>query len=176
MENNKFVSRTLVKIVSIAIPVVVALLLGIRVKFDLGAWTKALPHVNAVINSLTAILLALGLMAIKQQKRALHRKLMTSAFGLGAVFLVTYVLYHFSNESTHFGGEGLVKSIYYVLLISHIVCAGIVVYFVLMAMYYALNEEFEQHKAVVKWAYPIWMYVSVTGVLVYFMISPYYTS
>jgi len=172
--NNKFVSLNLVKIVSIAIPVVVALLLGIRVKFDLGEWTKALPDVNAVINSLTAILLALGLMAIKKQNRNLHRICMTAAFGLGAIFLITYVLYHFSNESTHFGGEGGIKIFYYVLLVTHIVCAGIVVYFVLMAMYYALNEAFDEHKRIVKWAYPLWMYVSVTGVIVYLMISPYY--
>ncbi len=172
---SKFVSRKLVNVVSIAIPLVVALLLGIRVKLDLGEWTKALPHVNAIINSLTALLLAFGLMAIKNQKRELHRKLMTSAFCLGAVFLVTYVLYHFSNVSTHFGGVGAIKTFYYVLLITHIITAGIVVYFVLMAVYFAFNEEFEEHKRIVKWAYPLWMYVSVTGVLVYLMISPYYS-
>lgn len=172
---NKFVSQKLVKIVSIAIPIAVAVLLGIRVKLNLGEWTKLLPHVNAVINSLTALLLAVGLFAIKNKNKSLHRACMTSAFGLGAIFLVTYILYHFSNVSAHFGGEGVIKTIYYVLLITHIIAAGVVVYFVLMAMYYALNEDFEQHKKIVRWAYPLWMYVSVTGVLVYLMISPYYS-
>jgi putative membrane protein len=174
MKNKAFVSRSVVKIVAVAIPLAVAVMLGIRVKFDLGPWTKVLPHINAVINSLTAILLVLGLVAIKQQKREVHRKIMTSAFCLGALFLVSYILYHFTNESAHFGGTGVIKLLYYFLLISHILFSGIVVYFVLMAMYHALNEDFESHKNVVKWAYPIWMYVSVTGVLVYLMISPYY--
>jgi putative membrane protein len=171
----KWVSRKLVNVVSVAIPLVVALLLGIRVKFDLGAWTKLLPHLNAVLNSLTAILLIAGKFAIRNNKRETHRKLMTAAFYMGSIFLVTYVLYHFSNQSTHYGGEGLIKYIYYVLLISHITLAAIVVYFVLMAMYFALNGEFEEHKRIVKWGYPIWLYVSITGVIVYLMISPYYT-
>jgi putative membrane protein len=171
---NKFVSQKIVKVVSIAIPLAVAVLLGIRIKLNLGEWTKVLPHVNAIINSLTALLLAVGLIAIKNKNKSLHRICMTSAFGLGAVFLVTYILYHFTNESAHFGAEGLIKVIYFTLLITHIVTAGVVVYFVLMAMYYAINEDFVQHKAIVKWAYPLWMYVSVTGVLVYLMISPYY--
>lgn len=170
----KWVSRKLVNAVSIAIPLVVALLLGIRVKFDLGEWTKYLPHLNAVLNSSTAILLVAGWFAIKNNKRELHRKLMTFAFYCGSVFLVTYVLYHFSNQSTHFGGEGIIKYVYYTLLISHITLAAIVVYFVLMAMYFALNGQYEEHKRIVKWGHPIWLYVSVTGVIVYLMISPYY--
>jgi putative membrane protein len=171
---SKFISKSLVNAISLIIPVVVALLLGMRFKIDMGEWTKSLPHVNAFINSLTSVLLIGGFAAIKKGHRELHRAFMTSSFFLGFAFLVTYVLYHFSNESTHFGGEGLIKYIYYTLLITHIVAAGVVVYFVLHAMYYALHEDFINHKRIVKIAYPLWLYVSVTGVVVYYMISPYY--
>ncbi|MDB5274784.1 MAG: hypothetical protein JWO58_3151 [Chitinophagaceae bacterium] len=170
----KWVSRKLVNAVSITIPLAVGVLLGVRVKFDLGEWTSLLPHLNAVLNSATAILLIAGWFAIKSNKRELHRKLMTTAFYCGSLFLVSYVLYHFSNHSTHYGGQGIIVYIYYTLLISHILWAAIVVYFVLMAMYFALKGEFEEHKRIVKWGYPIWLYVSVTGVIVYLMISPYY--
>lgn len=164
----------LIKVLSFAIPVVVALLFGIRQKVDLGTWTKILPHLNGLLNSLTAVFLALGFLAIKTSKPALHKRMMTIAFSLGSLFLVSYVLYHFTNQNTSFGGEGAVKIVYYVLLISHVVLAGVVVPFVLYALYYAWTGQFVKHVKVVKWTFPIWMYVSVTGVFVYLMISPYY--
>jgi putative membrane protein len=172
--NNKN-SHKIINILSYAIPVVVALLLGIRTKIDLGIWTKALPHLNAIINFSTSILLIIGLIAIKNKKIELHRASMLSAFGLGSLFLISYVLYHLTNASTKFGGEGIISFVYYFLLISHIVLAAVVVRFVLMALFYALTQQIELHKKTVKYAFPIWLYVSTTGVLVYLMISPYYT-
>ncbi len=164
----------LINILAIAIPVVVAVLLGVRQKVDLGSWTKVLPHVNAVINSLTAILLVIGLLFIQRKNIAAHRRTMTAAFVLGSLFLASYVLYHLSNESTPFGGEGLIRPIYYFLLISHIVLSVVVVWFVLRAVYFAYSNQIAEHKKAVRWAFPIWLYVSITGVVVYLLISPYY--
>jgi len=164
----------LINVLAFVIPVVVAILLGLRQKVDLGSWTKILPHVNAVINSITAILLIVGFVLIKNKNIIAHRRAMTAAFVLGSLFLVGYVLYHLSNESTPFGGEGLIRPVYYFLLISHIVLSIVVVWFVLRAIYFAYSNQIAEHKKVVKWAFPIWLYVSITGVIVYLLISPYY--
>ncbi|RAK02182.1 putative membrane protein [Larkinella arboricola] len=173
IEQNKKYNR-LINVLAVVIPVVVAVLLGIRQKVDLGAWTTYLPHINAVINSLTTGLLLAGLYFIKQKNISAHRNAMLLAFTLGSLFLVSYVLYHLSNDSTPFGGQGIVRPVYYFLLISHIILSVVVVWFVLRAVYFALSGQIAKHKAVVRWAYPIWLYVSITGVIVYFMIAPYY--
>lgn len=164
----------LINILAIAIPVAVAVLLGLRQKVDLGGWTKLLPHINGVINTLTALLLIGGRYFIAQKNIRAHRQSMTAAFMLGSLFLVSYVLYHLTNESTPFGGEGAIRPVYYFLLISHIVLSVVVVWFVLKAVYFAYSNQIALHKKVVKWAFPIWLYVSITGVIVYLLISPYY--
>lgn len=168
-------SMTLINTLSIVIPIVIAILLGIRVKLDLGEWTKILPHVIAVINSLTTIFLLLGLYFIKQKAIQTHQYMMTTAFTLGGLFLVAYVLYHLTNESTSFGGEGGIRYFYYFILVSHILMSLVVLPFVLRAMYFALTKQFERHRKVTKLAFPLWLYVSVTGVIAYLLISPYYT-
>lgn len=161
-------------VLSVVIPLVVAILLGIRTKVDLGAWTKILPHVIGAINTLTSLLLVLGLVAQKMGKIGWHRLAMTSAFCLGAVFLVCYVTYHLSNRSTEFGGVGAMRTLYFGLLISHIVLSLVVLPLVLRAFLFALTNQIARHRKIAKYAYPIWLYVSTTGVLVYLMISPYY--
>ncbi len=164
-----------IKVLAIAIPLVVALLFGIRTKIDLGAWTKILPHLNGLLNSLTAVLLVIGYIFIKNKNIRMHRMAMLGAFSLGSLFLVSYVLYHLTNPSTSFGGEGTVKILYYILLITHVLLAAVVVPFVLYAVYFAWSGQISRHVKVVKWTLPIWLYVSVTGVIVYLMISPYYS-
>lgn len=165
-----------INILAIAVPVIVALLLGIRQKVDLGPWTKTLPHINGGINTLTAILLIIGRVYIAKGQIEKHRKVMTSAFVLGTLFLISYVIYHVSNDSTRFGGDILiVRYVYYFLLISHIILSVVVVWYVLRAIYYGWTGQITEHKKVVKYAFPIWLYVSVTGVIVYLMISPYYS-
>jgi putative membrane protein len=174
---------------SIAIPVVVAILLFMPSRLDLAReWVMLLPHLNAIINSTTAILLIAAVVFIKQGKVQLHQYTMTSAFTLGALFLVSYVVYHASVESTIFGdtnGNGLLeetekatigatRSVYLFVLFSHILLSIVVVPFVLLAMYYAYSKQFVKHKKMTKFAFPVWLYVSVTGVIVYLMISPYY--
>ncbi len=165
----------LIKILAILVPLLVAVLFGIPTKLNLGSWTKTLPHINAVLNSLTALLLVIGYLFIKSKNISLHRLSMLGAFSMGSIFLVFYVLYHISNKPTSFEEIGTVKIVYYVLLISHVVLAAVVVPFVLYAVYFGITGQIEKHKKVVKWTLPIWLYVSVTGVIVYFMISPYYS-
>jgi putative membrane protein len=163
--------------ISIAIPLAVAVLLFMPAKITaLGDWVYFLPHLNAVINSAASVALILGLVFIKQEKYNYHGATMTIAFALGAIFLVSYVIYHASAESTSFGGEGVIRSIYYFLLITHIIFAAVALFPILFAYYYGYTDQRSKHRKVVKFAYPIWLYVSVTGVIVYLMISPYYVN
>lgn len=167
-------ANRVINILAAAIPLAVAVLLGIRQKIDLGAWTAYLPPVIAVINSVTSVLLLVGLYFIRRRNIVAHKRTMLAAFTLGSVFLVCYILYHLSNESTSFGGQGWVRPVYYFLLVSHIVLSVVVVWFVLRAVYFALTNQILKHKQTVRWAFPIWLYVSTTGVIVYFLIRPYY--
>lgn len=164
----------LIQIISLVIPLAVATILGMRTKIELGEWTKIFPTINALINSATAILLVVGVAAIRNKNRKLHETCMKGAFILGSLFLVFYIIYHISNHETHFGGEGTIRYAYFFILISHILLSIGVVPFVLMAIYYALCGQFTQHKRIVKWTYPIWLYVSVSGVIAFLMIKPYY--
>ncbi|HSI78640.1 MAG TPA: DUF420 domain-containing protein [Lunatimonas sp.] len=164
-----------ISVISILIPIVVAVLLFMPSKMDLGTeWVYFLPHLNAVINTAASIALVLGVIFIKRGNIGYHRAAMTSAFGLGAVFLVSYVVYHAAAESTSFGGEGWIRSVYYFLLISHILLAAIALFPILLAYYYGYTNRIEKHRATVKYAFPIWLYVTVTGVIIYLMVSPYY--
>ena len=131
----------LINVVSIAIPVAVAVLIGIQTKISLGTWTKVLPHVIGLLNSTTALSLVIGLIGVKSGNIGLHLKAMGAAFAQGALFLVLYILYHISNPSTPFGGEGWIRTVYYFLLISHIVLSIGVVRLVLKAIYFALTNN-----------------------------------
>lgn len=166
----------IISILSVLIPIVVALLLFMPSKIDnAGAWVYFLPHFNGIINTATSILLLAGFWFISKGNITYHKNAMVSAFVLGSLFLVSYVIYHASTDSTPFGGEGWIRPVYFTILISHIILAAVVVPFVLFAFYYALSNKIEKHKKVVKFTLPIWLYVSVTGVIVYLMIKPYYS-
>lgn len=174
LENEGKVKGWIIAI-SVVIPVVVALLIFMPSKLDLGVeWVYFLPHLNAVINSAATLALVAGLLFIKNGNIPYHRASMTVAFGLGAIFLVSYVIYHAAAESTTFGGEGMVRSVYYFLLLTHIVLAAVALFPILFAYYYGYTDQRVKHRKVVKFAFPIWLYVTVTGVIVYLMISPYY--
>ena len=168
-------SLKVINIISIVVPIVVAILLGIQNKLDLGSWTGFLPKINAIINSLTAFLLLLGLYFIKNNNIKIHKKIMTFAFTLGGLFLVFYVIYHLTNAATPFGGTGFIRYFYYFNLITHILASLVVLPFVLRAFYFGLFRMDDKHRKVTKIAFPIWLYVSVTGVIAYLMIAPYYT-
>lgn len=164
-----------VTVIAVAVPIVVAILLFMPSKIGLGGdWVYFLPHLNAVINSAASVALILGLLFIKSKKITYHRASMTTAFILGAIFLVSYVIYHAAAESTTFGGEGYIKSVYYFILITHVILAAVALFPILLAYYYGYTDQRAKHKKVVRFAYPIWLYVTITGVVVYFMISPYY--
>jgi putative membrane protein len=169
LENQKK-SSLLINIISIAVPVVVAILLGLPSKLQLGEWTKTLPHVIGLLNSLTTLTLILGLFFIKLKKISLHQTMMTTSFALGGLFLVCYVLYHLTNPANKFNGEGLIRYVYFFTLISHVGLSLVVLPLVLRAMFYAATKQFAAHKKIVKFAYPIWLYVSITGVIVYLFV------
>ncbi len=155
---------------SIVVPIFVVFMLSFPNKLNLGDWTKNLSHAIGIINSLTTIVLLCGLVFIKQSKVHLHRIAMTTAFGLGILFLVCYIAYHISNPANKFYGIGFSRYIYFFFLISHIALSLIVLPLVLRAMFFAVTKQFARHKKIVRYAYPIWLYVSASGVLVYFML------
>ncbi|MBL7845445.1 MAG: DUF420 domain-containing protein [Cyclobacteriaceae bacterium] len=163
--------KKLIIAVSVIIPVVVAILF--RVKID-GYDFSFLPPIYASINALTAVLLVTAVLAIRNKKRQLHERLMKTCIGLSAIFLVMYVLYHMTSDSTPYGGEGPVRYVYYFILITHIILSVVVIPFVLFTLGRALGGNFEKHKALAKYTFPVWLYVAITGVIVYLMISPYY--
>jgi putative membrane protein len=168
----------LANIVIITLSVVVFALVTLmrRVKIDLGFGfdTHIFPAISALLNSTVAILLLLGLWFVKKKDFEKHRKAMMAAVVFSILFLLTYVMYHFTTVETAYGGEGFVKTLYYIILFTHIGLAGIILPFILFAVYRGLTGEYAQHKRLTRWVWPVWFYVSVTGVIVYFMISPFY--
>ena len=160
-----------IKIISVAIPVVVAILFGVRVDYELPIF---LPPIYSSLNALTAVLLVLALIAIKSKQIKLHQRLMQTCIALSLVFLVMYIAYHMTTDPTTFGGEGYVKSLYFFILISHIILSIALIPLVLISYVRAFQEEFPAHRKISKITFPIWLYVAVTGVVVYLMISPYY--
>jgi len=180
MEDNSLEKKfsKFIVIVSILIPVVVALLFSVKLK-DYGFNVEPLsflPPIYATINGITAIVLIAGVLAIKNGKRKLHERLMTTAIALSVAFLVMYVAYHMTSDSTKFGGEGIIRPIYFFILISHILLSIAVIPLVLITYVRALANKFDKHKKIAKITFPIWLYVAVTGVVVYLMISPYYVN
>ena len=167
--NNKY--GIWIKIISVAIPVIVAILFGVRVDYELPIF---LPPIYSSLNALTAVLLVLALIAIKSKKIKLHQRLMQTCIALSLVFLVMYIAYHMTTDPTTFGGEGYVKSLYFFILISHIILSIALIPLVLISYVRAFQEEFPAHRKISKITFPIWLYVAVTGVVVYLMISPYY--
>lgn len=161
-----------ITVVSIAIPVVVALLFGYKIPN--AKPLSFLPPIYASINGITAVLLVAAVIAIKNGKRGVHQNLMTTCIVLSLLFLVMYVAYHMTSESTVYGGEGAIKYLYYFILISHIVLSIAVIPLVLRTYAKAYLNDFAAHRKWAKYTFPIWLYVAITGVVVYLMISPYY--
>ena len=158
--------------VSILIPIVVAVLFGVRIPNVKPL--SFLPPIYATINGVTAVLLIAALWAIKNGKRSLHNTLMNVAIACSLAFLVMYVAYHMTSDSTPYGGEGFMRGVYFFILISHIVLSIVVIPFVLHTYLRGFLGEYQEHKKLARYTFPIWLYVAVTGVVVYLMISPYY--
>lgn len=170
MEERKY--NRLINIVSIAIPVVVAILFG--VKLPNVEPLDFLPPIYATINGITAVLLIISLLAIKSKNVRLHQLLNNICIGLSLVFLLMYVAYHMTSTSTPFGGEGAIRYVYFFILISHIALSIIVIPLVLKTYAKAYLKQYDAHRKLAKITFPIWLYVAITGVVVYLMISPYY--
>jgi len=168
-EKNKY--SIWIKIISVAIPLVVAILFNVRIDYELPIF---LPPIYAAINALTSVLLVLALMAIKSKKIQLHQRLMQTCIVLSLVFLVMYIAYHMTTDPTPFGGEGYIKILYFFILISHILLSIALIPLVLISYVRAFQKEFPSHKKISKITFPIWLYVALTGVIVYLMIDPYY--
>ena len=168
----------LIVALSIIIPGVVALLFGVNLRklgYDVEP-LSFLPPIYASINGLTALFLIFAVIAIKNGKRKLHENLMKAAIGCSIAFLGMYVAYHMTSDSTKFGGEGTIKYVYYFILITHIILSIIIIPLVLTTYVKAWSERFDKHKKIAKITFPIWLYVAITGVVVYLMISPYYVN
>lgn len=161
-----------ITIISIAVPLVVALLFGYKIPN--AKPLSFLPPIYATINGITAILLIVAVIAIKNGRRSLHQKLMTTCIVFSALFLIMYVAYHMTSETTMYGGGGAIKYVYYFILMTHIVLSISVIPLVLITYSKVYLDDFESHRLWAKYTFPIWLYVAITGVIVYVMISPYY--
>jgi putative membrane protein len=162
--------------VSILIPIVVATLFSVKLK-DFGINVEPLsflPPIYATINGVTALLLVLAVIAIKKGNRKRHEFLMTSAIACSIVFLIMYVAYHMTSDATKFGGEGFIRYVYFFILITHIALSIIIIPLVLFTYVRALSQSFDRHKKLARITFPLWLYVAITGVIVYLMIAPYY--
>lgn len=162
--------------VSIIIPVVVAILFGVKLK-DFGVNVEPLsflPPIYATTNGITAVVLVWAVLAIKKGNQKLHERLMTFAIALSVAFLVMYVAYHMTSDYTKYGGEGALRYIYFFILITHILLSIAIIPLVLITYVRALAQRFDRHRKIAKITFPLWLYVAVTGVIVYLMISPYY--
>lgn len=157
-------------IVFLAVVALKNIALDLNPPFDIHIFAR----INAVINSLVSILLIAGLWAVKSQKFELHKRIMLSAIILSVLFLVSYICHHLLAGDTKFGGQGSIRLIYFFILITHIILAAVILPFILFTSYRAMVGEWPAHRKIARLTWPIWLYVSVTGVVVYLMISPYY--
>lgn len=176
-------------IISVVVPGLIATLYYIpNLGSFLGIDVRILPHINAALNTATALALVIGYIFIRKGNWRAHRNSMITAFVFSSVFLISYVLYHSTAGHTYFGdsnGDGILsdtekaevavlRGIYAVILLTHIVLAAIIVPFVLLSIYFGITKQNIRHKKISKWTFPMWLYVAISGVLVYLMISPYY--
>mgnify|MGYP001394324109 FL=1 len=177
MKKQDSVFVPLIIALSVIIPIVVALLMLFPDVFHIESESidfSSLPFFHAILNGSTAVLLLTGFVLIKNKKANLHKAAMLSAFVLSSVFLVSYVTSKLTNAPVPFEGEGVIRYVYFFILISHIILSISVLPLALFSIYRGMTGEITKHKSIVKYTFPIWMYVAITGVLVYILMSPYY--
>jgi len=174
-KKNDVKAKGLIIAVSIIVFVAITVLSRVKLDVQLGFDEHIFAKINAGINSAVSGLLVVGLIAVKSKNYILHKRIMITAIILSSLFLISYICHHLFAGETKFGGEGTIRYIYYFILGTHIVLAGIILPFILFTAYRALVGEWQKHKKLSKITWPIWLYVAVTGVVVYFMISPYYS-
>lgn len=167
-------ANILIWTVSIIVFVAVFILSRVQLKIDLGFDVHIYATINAFINGLVSFLLIGGFISARAKMYVLHRNIMFACIGLSVLFLISYISHHLLSGSTSYGGEGAIRYFYFFILITHIFLAGIILPFILYTAYRALTGEYQRHRKFAKITFPIWLYVSITGVIVYLMISPYY--
>lgn len=175
MKKNDRQARWLIGVFSFVVFAVVVSLDRIKLDVRLGFDPHIFATVNAVLNSIVAVLLVIALVAVKKGQYRFHKRMMISAMVLSILFLVSYICHHLFAGQTRFGGEGALKYIYYIVLITHVFLAAIILPFILFTAYRGLIAEWPGHKKLGKITWPIWFYVALTGPIVYWLISPYYT-
>ena len=173
-KKNDARARTLIIAVSVIVFGAVVALGKVKLDVQLGFDEHIFARINAAINSTVSVLLLAGLIAVKNKNYLLHKRIMITAIILSCLFLVSYICHHLFTGETKFGGEGNIRYIYYFILGTHIILAAIILPFILFTAYRSMIGEFARHKKLARITWPIWFYVAVTGVVVYFMISPYY--
>jgi putative membrane protein len=175
LKKNDKQARLLIYTVSFVVFAAVVILSRVKLEVDLGFDVHVFALINAVINSCVSVLLIAGLITIKNRNYVAHKNVMMTAMMLSVLFLVSYIAHHLLAGDTKFGGEGAIRPVYFFILITHIFLAAIILPFILYTAYRSLTGEFEKHKKLAKYTWPLWLYVSITGVVVYLLISPYYT-
>lgn len=175
IKKNDKQARLLILIVSFVVFAAVALLSKFKLQVDLGFNPHLFALFNAVVNTMVSILLVAALIAVKKKNYEAHKKMMMTAMILSILFLVSYISHHLLAGETKYGGQGVLRYVYYFILATHIPLAAIILPFILFTAYRSLTGEFAKHKKLARYTWPLWFYVSVTGVLVYLMISPYYS-
>jgi len=176
IKKNDRLAKILIAVLSFVVFAAVVFLSRVQVKVDLGFDVHLFARINAIINSIVAIFLLAGLITVRQKRYAVHKKIMITAMTLSAMFLISYICHHLFAGDTKFGGTGMIRLIYFIILITHIFLAAIILPFILFTAYRAMVAEFPAHKKLARITWPIWFYVAVTGVVVYLMISPYYSA
>jgi putative membrane protein len=174
IKKNDKKAKWIIGIFSFVAFAVIVILGGVQLKVDVGFDIHIFATINAYINSAIAIILIAAIIAVKNKKYFLHKKLMTVALILSVLFLISYVAHHILAGDTKFGGTGLIKAFYFFILITHILLAAIILPFILFTTYRGLTSEFDKHKKLAKITFPLWLYVAITGPIIYLLISPYY--
>lgn len=174
-KKNDARARIFIIAVSIIVFIAISVLSRVKLEVELGFDEHLFAKINAAINSTVSVLLLAGLFTVRNKNYLLHKRIMIVAIILSSLFLVSYICHHLFTGETKFGGEGTIRYIYYFILGTHIVLAGIILPFILFTAYRSMVGEYAKHKKLARITWPVWLYVAVTGVAVYFMISPYYT-
>jgi putative membrane protein len=175
IKKNDGLARVLILTVSLVVFMAVVILSRVKLDLNPGFDVHIFATINAVINSIVSLLLIAAFAAVKNRRYALHRNIMISAMILSVLFLVSYIAHHLLTGDTRFGGTGMIRMVYFFILITHIFLAAIILPFILFTAYRGLVAEWPAHRKIARITWPIWLYVSITGVVVYLMISPYYS-
>lgn len=174
LPKNDKAARWLILTASFVVFAAVVLLSRVKLDVELGFDEHLFAKLNAIINSAVSLLLVWGLVSVRRRRFAAHRRIMIAAMVLSCVFLVSYICHHLFTGDTKFGGVGGIRYFYFFILITHIILAAVILPFILYTAYRGLTAEWPKHRRLAKITWPVWLYVSVSGVLVYLMISPYY--